>query len=172
MSKRTRVDCGDYVTVRDTSNGLQLDWKPDGLWYEVDGAWRDWCQCEELHGWIGGMWLHRVTLGDERMLHLRCEQDVRVFSGMFSKPLARYCLGIDWPSVAREYDGIEVAPYVRGPLRLESGMTWYSSWDCSSGCIWRPRGVRLELIEGPLRAREAAGEVPPVLAAIECEEVV
>ncbi len=130
--------------------------KPYGFWYEVDGSWQDWCASNQAD-WLEGRWLHKVTLGNERILMITNLADFDAFSqkcgsneglpGSFLWPKDYY---IDWQQVAEEYDGIEIAPYF-----WERRMTcsWYYTWDVASGCIWRPQGVAVSLI----------GEVQPVL---------
>ncbi len=55
---------------------------------------------------------------------------------------------IDWRAVAKDYDGIIIAPYVwschlgfgRGG-GIESVSCWYYPWDCASGCIWNAKAI-------------------------------
>jgi hypothetical protein len=117
--------------------------KPLGLWYEVDGDWRRWVEDERLD-WLKDRTLHRLILGDENILKLRGAGGLDDFTEQYRVPSPDplwLSSRIDWPRVADEYDGIEIAPYVWS-RRLE--LSWYYGWDCASGCIWRPRGARLE----------------------------
>jgi hypothetical protein len=142
-SLRTRVDSAMSVVPRNvaqTTPGM----KPVGLWYEVDGDWQRWC-AGEMPQWLAGRHLHRVKLDGEQIIALSSASGIDAFN-------AQYCsIGpcgidfIDWPRVAEEYDGIEIAPYC-WRRRLTPGMLWYYGWDCASGCIWRPRGMRLSYI--------------------------
>lgn len=51
--------------------------------------------------------------------------------------------GIDWPRLAREYDGIEIPSYL-WQFRLHPGFLWFYGWDVASGCIWTVRDVELK----------------------------
>ena len=131
--------------------------KPKGLWFEVDGDWRRWCRGEMPH-WVEGRPLHRVTFGSERILRITRGMALDSFDQLYratehragySEKYGPMHLGIRWADVAKEWDGIEIAPYLWS--HRFSGPTWYYGWDCASGVIWRPRGVRLDPI----------GTVPP-----------
>lgn len=124
--------------------------KPKGFWYEVGADWRRWCRSEMPH-WLAGRHLHRVTLGDERILRITSESELDDFDRQyrvtehlpgFSESYGPMNLGIAWAAVADEHDGIEIAPYLW--TRRLDGPTWYYSWDCASGVIWQPRGVMVE----------------------------
>jgi hypothetical protein len=118
--------------------------KPLGLWYEVDGDWRRWIEGEQFR-LEAYTFAHRLELGAERMLFVRGSRELEAFNAEYeARELSvRGTLNwrIDWPRVAEEYDGIEIAPYVWSH-RLD--YLWYYGWDCASGCIWRPRGAHLE----------------------------
>ena len=130
--------------------------KPKGLWYEVDGDWRRWCEAESF-GDISKHTLFRLTLGEERMLNIRNVRQLDKFhdeyikSEMHTSPIDgqpfEFGLGIRWDRVALRFDGIEIAPYL-WERRLASGFIWYYGWDCASGCIWRPKGATLTIEEG------------------------
>lgn len=114
--------------------------KPRGLWVSVEDGWgwREWCEAEDFcFAWEHA---YRVELApDANVLHLATPGDIDTFTGRFGRPV-RFGLGIDWWAVAREYDGIIIAPY-QWQRRLSEHATWYYPWDCSSGCIWRARAV-------------------------------
>jgi hypothetical protein len=47
----------------------------------------------------------------------------------------------DWVRLAKEYDGIEIAPYIyKGRYEI----FWYHGWDVASGCIWNPKGLKIK----------------------------
>lgn len=69
---------------------------------------------------------------------------------------------VDWGSVAMDYDGIIIMPYV-DPGSV--GM-WYAPWECASGCIWRARNVSIKMIAGPTKKTnrnllESRYRIPP-----------
>ena len=121
--------------------------KPRGLWYEVDGDWRRWCRDDGQTSWINGHYLYALALDPAVRL-------LRVCTGKALDDLTtRYAKDrwvIDWPAIAAEYDGIEIAPY-QWSRRLSPGTSWYYGWDCASGCVWTPRDSSLSLV-GPADA--------------------
>lgn len=154
---RTRIDrSAGPIAVRSTNPANQPTptayAKPIGFWYSVDGDWERWCE-SEMPGWLTDRHVHEVTLGQEDMVFIRDTLDLDLFHEKYFKG-GRWSGGIDWPSVAAEYDGIEIAPYLWA-RRLEGDCSrWYYGWDCASGCIWRPRGVEVVLCAAPSRQKE------------------
>jgi len=125
--------------------------KPIGFWYSVDGDWERWCESEQPD-WLKGRYVHEVKLGEEDMVLIRDTLSLDLFHEKYFKG-DRWTGGIDWPSVAAEFDGIEIAPYQWG-RRLDGNCSrWYYGWDCASGCIWRPRGVEIVLCESPTKPK-------------------
>jgi len=126
----------------------QPDWpeyKPRGFWYEVDGDWRRWCREDGMRRWLDQHYLHRVQLGDERLLLISTPDGLDAFTATYGVKHLQQTdqRSIRWDRVAEDWDGIEVAPY-QWTRRLD--LFWYYSWDCASGCIWRPRGVTTDLV--------------------------
>lgn len=146
------------IVVEPREQSDRYGMKPKGFWFEVNADWRRWCRGEMPH-WIEGRTLHRVTLGEERMLSITSVAEIDAFNDEYlvtewrpgySERYGPMDMGIRWGAVAAEYDGIEIAPYL-WDRRLD-GPTWYYGWDCASGVIWRPRGVRVERMRTlPLR---------------------
>lgn len=124
--------------------------KPKGFWYEVNGDWRRWARGES-YGL--GEHLHVVTLGAERMLEIRTVEALDAFHATYAVNLGWRVRseGIDWREIAKEYDGIEIAPYLW--QRRLSDVDWYYTWDCASGVIWRPQGATVTYRRA-LRPRE------------------
>jgi hypothetical protein len=117
--------------------------KPRGLWYGVGDSWLRWCESEQLD------WIHHYTYAltlapGANILRLKSLADLTRFQnkygfhhpGMFEDE--KYT-DIDWPRVAKDYDGIEIAPYI---WRARFTMLWYYGWDVASGCIWNARAVK------------------------------
>ena len=121
--------------------------KPKGFWVSVEDGWgwKDWCQQEEFR-----LDTFRVVYNIElatfsRVLHLRTPKDIQRFHFQF-----RVCDGqfmsytywrIDWAKVGQYYQGIIIAPY-QWSCRWDFDLNWYSTWDCSSGCIWDASAIR------------------------------
>lgn len=119
--------------------------KPEGFWVSVPGEddWPSWCNGEEFC--LDSLaFAHRVTLNpDANILRIedgeglvrfhvkhRVETD---YERRNSDLYKRKHWPINWPDVAKRYDGLIIAPY-QGWLRFDA--LWYYGWDCASGCIW------------------------------------
>lgn len=119
--------------------------KPHGLWVSEDSdpetSWPGWCAANDF----GGGWSHvyDVTLADDaNVLVLSTAFAIDDFTREYgAKPNRPHgYIEIDWSRVAREYDGIVIAPY-QWSRRMTDHTMWYYSWDCASGCIWNPRAI-------------------------------
>ena len=127
---------------------LVVEHKPEGLWYGVNGDWKRWVDGEELD-WLDGKIRHAVQLDLSRILQIRDEVDLLIFSRDFlAPPRHKYDASIDWPMVAEEWAGVEIAPYV-GSLRLDSRVRWYYGWDAARGCVWDPEDASVQISEVP-----------------------
>jgi hypothetical protein len=139
----------------DRSAELVVHFKPSGLWVSVEGKddWEDWCRAE-------GFQLDALRCRSEVVLRPKARilwvRAVKGIDGLTRELGRALCpggdpsLGIDWPQLGEKYDGIIIAPY-QWCRRLHMGTAWYYSWDCASGCIWRPRAIE------SVRALEPAG---------------
>lgn len=112
--------------------------KPRGLWVSVDGEddWPSWCHHE---GFAEDRLVHRfrITLADDAtILTLSDPEALRSFTKEYdlSKPEMPFWT-MDWARLAKEYQGIIIAPY-QWYARDFFKMTWYYTWDVASGCIW------------------------------------
>ena len=143
MTVRTHITLAKTVTVRDSNQRPLARHKPIGFWYSVNGDWERWCRSDEP-GWLKG-YEHAVTLGDEKLLVIRTQKKLDQFHDEYcaSLPGLNKKFYIDWSRVAQAYDGIEIPKYF-WDRRHDVNMLWYYTWDCASGCIWRPKGVRVE----------------------------
>lgn len=141
VGPRERIHYSDAPIALDTGRRYEQEFglKPRGLWYSApvkDDGWEDWCRAEEFS--VERLVVpHHLDLDLSRMLVLRSESEIRRFHSKYRH--SRY--EIDWPRVAAEYGGLEIAPYC-WDLRLEGGFLWYYGWDCASGCVWDLRLVR------------------------------
>ncbi len=139
----------DAIAVKPKEQPASADFKPLGFWYSVDGDWERWCTSDQ-HDWLEGHWRHTVELGQENILRISCAAEIDSFHRRYSVSSYR----VKWNVVANQYDGIQIAPYI-GERRLDGETSWYYSWDCASGCIWRPKGLRVfnpqlvEMVEAP-----------------------
>lgn len=113
-------------------------YKPRGLWLSVEDGfgWKQWCERERFQ--LGN--LKVVTkirlLESAPVLKISTPSELDAFHKEFAIVNQSTTAGyerVDWKSVAKEWSGIIIAPYIH-KRRLE--LSWYYGWDCSSGCIW------------------------------------
>jgi hypothetical protein len=144
---------GPLGTLRDQDQDSSPDTiKPSGLWLSVEGErdWKEWCEAESfrLNQWKVEQ---EVTLKDDALepmfggrkrgvLHLYSPACLDEFTRLYGKqlmPMSRH-EWIDWPTVAADYDGLIISPYIH---ERRMSLLWYYGWDAASGCIWRPKRV-------------------------------
>lgn len=173
----------DYQQGEESPGG---HFKPCGLWVSVDGPddWPEWCRDNEFRVDMLAV-AHRVRLAPEaRLTVITSPKLLNAFHAIYSHdteytrhmethyPARNYGLGddflyrqlpIDWARVAAEYDGIVIAPYL-WDLRL-FGPSWYSTWDCASGCIWNLSAIESfgEQMSKSVNDAERPGRGYPVL---------
>lgn len=142
------------VRVRSTKQWLigDKDWnwrgKPKGLWVSVKGEmdWREWCEAESF-GLDRLKWRSVITLSSvANILHIRSVGELDAFDELYGRDerigTSDYSKRIiDWEHVAKEYDGILIAPY-QWERRFDGRVSdWYYGWDCASGVIWNARAI-------------------------------
>lgn len=108
--------------------------KPFGLWVSVDGEddWPAWCRSEQWGDIDGDRRFSLQLSADAAVLRLETPEDISAFTDRFALDRTRW--RIDWMAVAREWQGIIIAPY-QWSCRLGRD-SWYYTWDCASGCLW------------------------------------
>ena len=143
VPERTHV--GKAVGQLRPTAGQKRDKKPRGFWYEVNGDWRRFCM-ENKFDWLTNLKIFRVELDPSvRLLRLETTAAVFDFDRQFKVRREGYRTDhwlIDWPAVAAQYDGIEIASY---PAECRWKLDWYYPWDCASGCLWEPRNTKVAL---------------------------
>jgi len=135
--------------VHPTEQTGRPDHKPRGFWWEVDGDWRRWC-ADENYGRDKGH-LFEVDLGRSRILRITTVTQLDAFHVKWSQNLVHGHLHhldfIRWDWVAEEWDGIEIAPYLWERRLHGPAHSWYYGFDCASGCVWNPVGVRVKYLD-------------------------
>ena len=143
--------------------------KPNGLWFDVNGSWKRWCETMQFH-LVDLRYRHTVTILDKsrvlfiknmgeadrftseyghnlsgQIQSLQSPEDMRAFESeyghdLFGDILAEFSNYILWSEVAEKYTGIIVDPYFQ-----EKSLTylWYYGWNCAGGCIWDTSVFRL-----------------------------
>lgn len=127
------------IELRPVDFSVRPNGKPVGLWLSVEGEndWKEWCEGENFH--VERLACpHEIVLKPEaNILWLSSAFDIDLFTEQFAKPCEWSATrkDIDWPEVARQYQGIIIAPYI-WERRMSDHTFWYYGWDCASGCIW------------------------------------
>ena len=82
--------------------------------------------------------VYRLDINESRIKIIRNYEQLLAFDAEYgvdndSRIIFESGRMIDWAKVAKDFDGIEIAPYVfEGRYKLQ----WYYGWDVASGCIW------------------------------------
>jgi hypothetical protein len=143
--------------------------KPNGLWFDVNGSWKRWCEAVEFR-LEKLLYRHTVTVLDaSRILFLRNAKDIDLFTRKYARDLSGHIRllqsaeeieaftrqsGMDlfgdirrqfsnyimWGEVAEKYSGIIANPYSRARSQT---YLWYYGWNCAGGCIWDTGVIRL-----------------------------
>lgn len=112
--------------------------KPNGIWYGCGDAWIVWLKSEQPNWLADSNYIYNIKLG-KRILKISTDEEFIQFEKEFLNVRTRYgSRAINWPEVAKQYNGIEICPY-NGKRRGLSD--WYYGWDVASGCIWNSDGI-------------------------------
>lgn len=143
--KRTHLCDKDNFQVVQMSY-IQAQFKPKGLWYQIDGSWKEWCDMEMPD------WAYRITheyeleLDMSNMLVIDTPEKFIAFSNEYSRDYDEgriyHNKYIDWPLVASRYTGIEITHYFH-QFRMDPEHHWYYPWDLASGCVFDISIVKL-----------------------------
>jgi hypothetical protein len=143
--------------------------KPNGLWFDVNGAWMRWCEAVEFR--LENLrYRHPVTILDaSRILFLRSAKDIDGFTSKYARNLSgriqllqgtknidvfarkygsdlfgdiqrQFSNYIMWGEVAEKHSGIVIFPYSRARSLT---YLWYYGWNCAGGCVWDTSVIRL-----------------------------
>ena len=119
--------------------------KPKGFWFSVEGnedGWKHWCEAESFET-KSFMFENEIFFGDEAMIAvLSSVLDIDIFHQRYKAALAGREHYIDWKRVARECQGIIIAPYVCERRLDGDASEWYYGWDCASGCVWDASAIQ------------------------------
>jgi hypothetical protein len=143
--------------------------KPNGLWFDANEEWKQWCEAVQFR-LETFRYRHTVTILDtSRILFLRCAEDIDLFTQQYGRSLfsgiqllqstkdndvfareygrdlfaeiqGQFPNYIMWGEVAEKYSGIIIVPYSH-----EKSQTclWYYGWNCAGGCVWDTSVLRL-----------------------------
>ena len=108
--------------------------KPCGVWYSYGDDWLYFVRREQFEQ-AYGKYFYAVEVSAENILKITNFCDLLSFTESYKDEDTSDTWKINWKRVAKEYDGIEISPYIRS-ARMDVSTAWYYSWDVSSGCIW------------------------------------
>lgn len=143
--------------------------KPNGLWFDVDGSWKRWC--EAVHFRLEDLRCrHTVSILDASRIHfLRNGKDIDLFTRQYGRDISghiqplqssedlntfarqygndlfgdiqeQFSNYIMWREVAQKHTGIIIDPY---SCARSQTYLWYYGWNCAGGCIWDTSVIRL-----------------------------
>lgn len=144
-----------------------------GFWYAVHFAWLIEATARGDFGAVAGRFVHIVDLGQSRIMRIQTREELSSFERQYATVQRKteifrtrlewrlrrgaVVLGrhVDWRAVAADWDGIEISPWRYDDIARTAAHAWLGNWDIDSGCVWRPRGVRVTVLG------RVPGEVTP-----------
>lgn len=117
--------------------------RPRGFWYSINEDWKRFCLESNNMQWIGS-YNYQIDISRANILQLLSINGVKRFAEKYGEK-SSYVFWIDWSKVARDFDGIELQNF-HNSISDDIATSWAYYWDCSSGCIWNLRNVRIKLI--------------------------
>jgi hypothetical protein len=122
-------------------------YKPNGLWYQINDSWEEWCKYE-MPQWLGAgsRASHKINLEIDKT-NVLVIQTLEEFDSFHNKycslhPFLNRSTYINWERVSEDYDGIEITNYLY-ERRHDSNSEWYYTWDIASGCIWNTDIIKM-----------------------------
>ena len=150
--ERVTISNTPIEKIEDTTNSLDKNVKPKGLWYGFGDNWINFAKREmgddyfpkKKHG-------YKVYINKSKVLSLNNDKELQNFVETYktknwNSTYGYEELGIDWAKVGQKYSGIEMPKFEELNWRLsyERYGNYYRflhAWDISSGCIWKPDGI-------------------------------
>ena len=116
--------------------------KPRGLWYGVGFGWLDFTisNFTSFYDKNKNVSVFEFDVNSVNLLRITNFDELTAFDKEYCDSTERY-RNPDWGRLAKEYDGIEISPYIyKGRFKI----LWYWGWDVTSGCIWNPKGLKIK----------------------------
>ena len=133
----------DSIDFKPTPN-QEISFKPKGLWYGIGDSWIRWVK-SEMPDWDDDN-VFKIDIDENKILRITNYEELVAFEEKYnamrpedrtvrnySAMMAMRYRSIDWGMVAKDYAGIEIAPYIH---KARYTHMWYYGWDVASGCIW------------------------------------
>ena len=142
MKKAKRIHISSNANLVFESRSQITGAKPLGLWYGIGQSWQEWCE-EEMPHWVHD-YSYIIEPDLSKMLIISNEKEFEEFHKKYSSDSWKtYTWEIDWAAVAKDYDGIEISPYLPN-FRMSTQHLWYYGWDIASGCIWHMPNMKMK----------------------------
>ena len=133
---RLIMSSNDTIQFKPNSN-QEVSFKPKGLWYGIGDSWLRWVR-SEMPDWEADN-VFKIDIDESKILKITNYDELVAFENRYAVTdekngymSSRY-KSIDWSAVAKDYAGIEIAPYI---YKARYDHMWYYGWDVASGCIW------------------------------------
>lgn len=108
--------------------------KPAGIWFGKEDEWKRFC--EENNFNVDGKYRYKflVELDLNRICVLDSDETRQAFESVYLEG-SGIMAKINWANVTDDYDGIVITESAILPVG------WTSTWDITSGCVWRASGI-------------------------------
>ena len=133
-----RIIMSKYDTIEFDSNMIgeqRIGPKPKGLWYGIGDSWIRWVR-SEMEDWEHDN-IFKLNINEGNIAIIRTYDELVEFDAKYGIDYNGVRM-INWVEVAKDYYGIEIAPYINKG-RFE--YFWYYGWDVASGCIWNKDAI-------------------------------
>lgn len=123
----------------------QETFKPNGIWYQIDGSWESWVSIEMPDWLVENNNKYELDIDMSNVLVLDTLDKMYSFNTKYKVLDGERLLfeSIDWNRLSLDYDGIEI-PFYMYSLRMNADFHWYYSWDVASGCIWNTSIIKIK----------------------------
>lgn len=118
------------------STNQRVSAKPKGLWYGIGDSWISWVR-SEMPDWESE-YVFKIDIDENNIIKITNYNELVDFENEYGVDGDSYFSSnkyrnINWDKVAKNYGGIEIAPYI---YKARLTHMWYYGWDVASGCIW------------------------------------
>jgi hypothetical protein len=118
--------------------------KPKGFWYAFGDAWLEYVKYNDEYRAGSYAAYYLADVGGCKLLKMSKYKELVEFTQEFTYDDDNPYY-INWNKVKKKYDGIEINPHVSQAAKDEATQ-WYYGWDVASGCVWRPKKLKLEKV--------------------------
>ncbi len=133
-----RIIMSKYDTIDFDSNKVgeqEVGSKPKGLWYGIGDSWIRWVR-SEMEDWEQDN-VFKLNINKTNILKISHILELKLYDRIYGMDYNGMRM-MNWVEVAKDYDGIEIAPYI---IEARFEYDWYYGWDVASGCIWNKDAI-------------------------------